>query len=59
MESGSWRSCSARPTANLKRAGLPSDSVDWVRLLEGPLLELVRAGEIDNARATVLAATGL
>ena len=45
--------------ANLKRAGLPSDSVDWVRLLEGPLLELVRAGEIDNARATVLAATGL
>jgi siroheme synthase-like protein len=45
--------------ANLKRAGLPIDSVDWVRLLEGPLLELVRAGEIDNARATVLAATGL
>jgi siroheme synthase-like protein len=45
--------------ANLKRAGLSSDSVDWVRLLEGPLLELVRAGEIDNARATVLAATGL
>ena len=44
---------------NLKRAGLPSDSVDWVRLLEGPLVELVRAGEIDNARATVLAATGL
>jgi siroheme synthase-like protein len=45
--------------ANLKRAGLPSDSVDWARLLEGPLLGLVRAGEIDNARATVLAATGL
>src|ERR1700728_4814311 len=45
--------------ANLKRAGLPSDSVDWARLLEGPLLELIRAGEIDNARATVLAATGL
>ena len=45
--------------ANLKRAGLRSDSVDWVRLLEGPLLELIRAGEIDNARATVLAATGL
>jgi siroheme synthase-like protein len=45
--------------ANLKRAGLPTDSVDWARLLEGPLLDLVRAGEIDNARATVLAATGL
>lgn len=45
--------------ANLKRAGLPSDSVDWVRLLDGPLLELIRAGAIDDARATVLAATGL
>jgi siroheme synthase-like protein len=45
--------------ANLKRAGLPSDSVDWARLFEGPLLELVRAGAIDNARATVLAATGV
>jgi siroheme synthase-like protein len=45
--------------ANLKRAGLRSDSVDWARLLEGPLLELIRSGEIDNARATVLAATGL
>ena len=45
--------------ANLKRAGLHSDSVDWARLLDGPLLELIRAGEIDNARATVLAATGL
>jgi siroheme synthase-like protein len=45
--------------ANLKRAGLPSDSVDWGRLLNGPLLDLVRAGDIDNARATVLAATGV
>ncbi len=45
--------------ANLKRAGLPSDSVDWGRLLDGPLLELVRAGDVDNARATILAATGL
>jgi siroheme synthase-like protein len=45
--------------ANLKRAGLPSDSVDWAHLLDGPLLGLIRAGEIDNARATVLAATGL
>jgi siroheme synthase-like protein len=45
--------------ANLKRAGLRSDSVDWAHLLDGPLLELIRAGEIDNARATVLAATGL
>jgi siroheme synthase-like protein len=45
--------------ANLKDAGLRSDSVDWAELLDGPLLELVRAGEIDNARAIVRAATGL
>jgi siroheme synthase-like protein len=45
--------------ANLKRAGLRSDSVDWPRLLDGPLLELVRAGQIDNARAIVVEATGL
>ena len=45
--------------ANLKRAGLSSESVDWLHLLDGPLLQLIRAGEVDNARATVLAATGL
>jgi len=45
--------------AHLKRAGLRSDSVDWVRLLDGPLPELVRSGDIDEARAIVAAATGL
>lgn len=45
--------------SNLKRAGLRSDTVDWVRLLDGPLPELVRAGEIDKARAAVTAVTGL
>ncbi len=43
----------------LKRAGVRSDSVDWVRLLDGPLPELVRSGDIDSAGATVKAATGL
>lgn len=43
--------------AQLKKAGLRSDSVDWVRLLDGPLPELVRAGQIDDARAIVQAAT--
>jgi siroheme synthase-like protein len=43
----------------LKRAGVRSDSVDWVRLLDGPLPELIRAGETDNAKAIVRAATGL
>jgi siroheme synthase-like protein len=40
----------------LQRAGRPSDSVDWVALLDGPLLDFVRAGEWDNARAIVAAA---
>jgi siroheme synthase-like protein len=43
----------------LKRAGVRSDSVDWVGLLDGPLPDLVRSGDIDNARAIVTAATGL
>lgn len=43
----------------LKRAGVRSDSVDWVGLLNGPLPDLVRSGDIDNARAIVTAATGL
>jgi precorrin-2 dehydrogenase / sirohydrochlorin ferrochelatase len=44
---------------NLKRAGLRSDSVDWVGLLDGPLPDLVRSGDIDSARELVAAATGL
>jgi precorrin-2 dehydrogenase / sirohydrochlorin ferrochelatase len=44
---------------HLKRAGLRSDSVDWVGLLDGPLPELVRSGDIDGAREMVAAATGL
>ena len=35
--SGSWPSCWARPRASLKQDGRPSDSVDWARLLDGPL----------------------
>jgi precorrin-2 dehydrogenase/sirohydrochlorin ferrochelatase len=37
----------------LQRAGRPSDSVDWMTLLDGPLLDSVRAGDWDNARAIV------
>ena len=40
----------------LQRAGRPSDSVDWTALLNGPLLDHVRAGEWDNVRAIVAAA---
>jgi siroheme synthase-like protein len=39
--------------AELQRAGRPSDSVDWVALFDGPLLDLVRAGDFDNARSIV------
>jgi siroheme synthase-like protein len=40
----------------LQRGGRPSDSVDWTALLNGPLLDHVRAGEWDNVRAIVAAA---
>jgi siroheme synthase-like protein len=42
----------------LKEAGRPSDSVDWARLLNGALPELVRAGDLDSASAVVRAETG-
>lgn len=42
--------------AELKRSGRSSDSVDWVALLDGPLLDTVRAGDWDDARAIVDAA---
>ncbi len=45
--------------AQLKRAGLRSDSVDWARLLDGPLPELARAGHLEAARAAVRAATAV
>jgi siroheme synthase-like protein len=45
--------------ARLKEDGRSSESVDWLQLLDGPLLELVRAGDIDGARDVVRAATGV
>jgi siroheme synthase-like protein len=42
---------------HLRAVGVSSDSVDWPALLDGPLPELVRSGELDNARAIVAAAT--
>jgi siroheme synthase-like protein len=42
----------------LKRAGLRSDSVDWTGLLDGPLPDLVRSGDLDNAVAIVASVTG-
>lgn len=40
----------------LLQSGRTSDSVDWAALLDGPLLDFVRAGDWDNARAIVSAA---
>jgi len=42
----------------LRQAGVRSDSVDWAGMLDGPLPELVRSGDVDRARAIVTAATG-
>ncbi len=42
----------------LRRQGRPTDSVDWSALLEGPLPDLVDAGELDNAQAIVEGALG-
>ena len=55
--SGPWPSCSARPVSDCAATGSRSDAVDWEALLDGPLPELVRAGDLDNARAIVTAAT--
>jgi len=41
----------------LRQAGVRSDSVDWAGMLDGPLPELVRSGDVDRARAIVTAAT--
>jgi siroheme synthase-like protein len=43
--------------ARLQREGRRTDSIDWVALLDGPLLDAVRAGDWDNARAIVATAT--
>ncbi len=43
--------------AHLTRAGLRSDAIDWAQLLEGPLLEVVRSGDMGKARAIVETAT--
>ncbi len=40
----------------LRRQGRRSDAVDWAALLDGPLPGLVRDGDLDNARAIVVAA---
>ncbi len=45
--------------ADLKRAGVRSDTVDWGRVLDGPLLELIRSGDMEGARAVVAEATEL
>ena len=47
----------AEARARLKEAGRSSESVDWRQLLDGPLLDMVRDGDIEGARATVRAAT--
>jgi siroheme synthase-like protein len=47
----------AEARVELRRSGRGTETVDWRSLLDGPLPELVRAGELDNARATISRAT--
>jgi siroheme synthase-like protein len=46
----------AEARQELRRAGRRSDSVDWAALLDGPLPQLVRDGDWDNARKILEAA---
>ena len=53
QEAGAVAELFGEARARLRLDGRRSDSVDWAALLDGPLLELVRAGDLDNARAIV------
>ena len=44
---------------SLKQAGRRSDAIDWAHLLDGPLPELVRSGDIEGARTLLAAALEL
>jgi len=41
----------AEVRARLHAEGVRSGSVDWTKVLDGPLVRLVQAGELDEARA--------
>jgi siroheme synthase-like protein len=43
--------------ARLRDAGRSTEQVDWAGLLDGPLPELVREGQLEQARAVIDAAT--
>jgi siroheme synthase-like protein len=47
-----------RARQSLHEAGRSTGLVDWVALLDGPLLGFVRDGQMDKAQALVEAATG-
>ncbi len=42
----------------LRETGVPSDSVNWAEVLDGPLPALVQAGKMDEAREVIATATG-
>jgi siroheme synthase-like protein len=45
----------AEARARFREEGVPSESIDWASLLDGDLVELVQAGDVDDARTTVSA----
>ncbi len=57
QEAGALAELLGEARARLQRDGRRTDSIDWVALLNGPLLDAARAGDWDNARAIVATAT--
>jgi len=49
----------AEARTRLKETGRSSESVDWRQLLDGPLLDTVRAGDLARARTVIRDAIGV
>jgi precorrin-2 dehydrogenase / sirohydrochlorin ferrochelatase len=58
-EAGTLAELLGQARAQLKAAGISTETVDWAALLDGPLPALVDRGELDNARAILQDATGV
>lgn len=53
---GTLASLLGEARARLRAAGVRPDAVEWRAVLDGPVRELVRSGDLDSARALVEAA---
>ena len=48
-----WRHCSGRGAGACTIEGRSTETIDWRRLLDGPLPDLVRGGRMDEARVVL------